>query len=321
LSGLEPIAVRGDAFSGTGGAREERDFPEYFAQRPNLDAFVRGQHAPPRRVCCTGPIGWKDFSAVEADIANLSAATSGLGVADAFLSATSPGNVLQKTPNHFYRSDEEYLQAVSDALESEYRAIVDAGLVLQLDCPDLASRSGRGGGDLSLEEFRNEIARNVEALNYATRKLPPDQMRIHVCWGSDERPHHLDPELQDFVDILLRARPAGMTIVAANGRHDWEWRIWSSIRLPEGKVLIPGVIDSTTNIIEHPNTVADRILRFAEVLGKENIIAGVDCGFQSTAGRDQVDPKIAWAKLASLGRGASLASRHLWAELPRTTPV
>jgi len=194
-------------------------------------------------------------------------------------------------------------------MRREYEAIIDAGFVLQLDCPDLASRPGPE--DYTLEDFRREIAQNVEALNYATKGLPEDRMRIHVCWGSDERPHHTDLELRDIVDILLRARPAGMTIVAANGRHEHEWKVWEDVKLPEGKVIIPGVIDSTTNIIEHPETVAERICRFAAVLGKENLIAGVDCGFQTQVGRDLVDPRVAWAKLRSLVEGARLASEVL----------
>jgi 5-methyltetrahydropteroyltriglutamate--homocysteine methyltransferase len=308
------VEQAGDGFGGTGGAREERDFPEYFARRPHMDAFARMANASSRarlRTCCVGPIGWKDFSEVERDIANLKSAIQGFKrtVADVFMSATSPGNVLQKMPNRFYGTDEQYLEALCDALHGEYRAIVDAGLILQLDCPDLASRSGPP--DYQLQDFRREVARNVEALNYATRDLPPERMRVHVCWGSDERPHHLDPELEDFVDLLLQARPAGLAIVAANGRHEHEWRVWDSVRLPEGKVLIPGVVDSTTNIIEHPETVAERILRFAGVVGAERMIAGVDCGFQTTAGRDQVDPKIAWAKLRSLVEGAQLASARL----------
>jgi 5-methyltetrahydropteroyltriglutamate--homocysteine methyltransferase len=166
--------------------------------------------------------------------------------------------------------------------------------------------------DWDIDEFRREVARNIEVLNHATRDLPPEQMRIHVCWGSTEHPHHLDPELGSLVDLLLTARPAGMTVVSANGRHEFEWKVWQDVALPEGKVIIPGVIDSTSNIVEHPGTVADRILRFASVLGRENVIAGVDCGFQTTAGRDQVHPRVAWAKLASLGAGAKLASAELW---------
>ncbi|HVW17362.1 MAG TPA: cobalamin-independent methionine synthase II family protein [Solirubrobacteraceae bacterium] len=307
---------------GPGEIRASLDFPEFFEGRGSADSFVREGKTAERAVC-TGPISWKDFSEVERDIANLKSALAPFDgqVADAFMSATSPGAVLMTLPNRYYKDDEEYLYAIADAMSREYKAIVDAGFVLQLDCPDLATRViareqaalERGERtDFSLEEFRREIKRNIDVLNHATRDIDPDQMRIHVCWGSTEYPHHLDTELKDFVDVLLTARPAGLMVVGANGRHEHEWRVWEDVTLPEGKVVLPGVIDSTTNIIEHPDTVAERILRYASVLGKENVIANVDCGFQTSAGRDQVDPRVAWAKLRSLSEGAARASRELW---------
>ncbi|HEX8966969.1 MAG TPA: cobalamin-independent methionine synthase II family protein [Chloroflexota bacterium] len=317
LTGLEMVDGAGSLFGGTtifggtSGAREALDFPNYFARRPALDRFARAAEGPPRRLCCTGPLEWRDFDATLADIESLKVAARDVPHADLFMTASSPGNLFQKVPNHYYPSDDEYLQAIADVLRREYRAIVEAGIVLQLDAPDLASRSGGDPANFSLQQFRIDIARAIEALNYATADLPSDMMRVHVCWGSDERPHNRDNELRDIVDILLTAHPAGLTLVAANGRHEFEWQVWRDVKLPEGKVLMAGVIDSTTNIIEHPETVAERILRFASVVGAENLIAGVDCGFQTSAGRDQVDPDIAWAKLASLAEGARRASERL----------
>jgi 5-methyltetrahydropteroyltriglutamate--homocysteine methyltransferase len=242
-------------------------------------------------------VEWQDFSAVEKDIENLKRATANARAEDVFMSAVAPPNVCGIFPNLHYVNDEDYLHAVCEAMRREYEAIVDAGFVLQLDNPGLT----RG------------MPRDIEAINFATRNIAPDRMRLHVCWGSDERPHHLDPELKSFVDVALQARAAGLTIVAANGRHEHEWKVWRDVRLPEDKVIIPGVIDSTTNIIEHPATVAERIMRFVEVLGAEHFLAGVDCGFQTTVGRDQVDPKVAWAKLDALAEGAKLVSAALFA--------
>ncbi|HEX8966971.1 MAG TPA: cobalamin-independent methionine synthase II family protein, partial [Chloroflexota bacterium] len=312
LTGFEYVAGAGTYFDATAGKLDELDFPNFFATRPNVDFFVRTRSAPLTRLSCEGPITWRDFESVEDDIATLQAASRGVPHADLFMTSTSPGNIFNLIPNHHYASDDEYMQALADALRREYRAIVNAGIVLQLDAPDLASRSLGDPSRYSLERFRAEIARSIEALNYATADLPPDMVRVHVCWGSDERPHHRDNELKDIVDLLLTLRPNGLTIVAANARHAFEWRVWEEVKLPEGKVLMPGVIDSTTNIIEHPETVAERIERFASVIGKENMIAGVDCGFQMNAGRDAIDPDVAWAKLAALADGAARASRRLW---------
>jgi 5-methyltetrahydropteroyltriglutamate--homocysteine methyltransferase len=295
---VETVAAETTTSAAGGGVAEESDFPEYFARRAQLDEFVRRRGAVPKgRVCCTGPLEWKDFSPVEKDIANLKQATQHSDAEEVFMSAVAPPNVCGIFPNLHYATDDDYLHAVCEAMRREYEAIVDAGFVLQLDYPGLT----RG------------IAQDIEAINFATRNIPADRMRIHVCWGSDERPHHLDPELRTFVNTALQARAAGLTIVAANGRHEHEWSVWRDIPLPEGKVIIPGVIDSTTNIIEHPHTVAERIVRFVEVLGAEHFVAGVDCGFQTTVGRDQVDPKVAWAKLGALAEGARLASHALFA--------
>jgi 5-methyltetrahydropteroyltriglutamate--homocysteine methyltransferase len=280
---------------------EAREFPEYAARR----AF------PYRRPACNAPIAWKDFAAVETDIANLKAAIAGLPVQEVFMPAVSPGTLANFFPNRYYPTRQAYLEAISEVMKREYEAIVQAGFLLQLDCPDLALRS-TWFPDLSMPEFRTVVAQNVEALNAATRDIPAEHVRVHVCWGAGEAPRNHDVPLRDIVDVLLKARPAALSIMGANGRHEHEWKVWQDVSLPEDKVLIPGVIDSTTNIIEHPEVVADRLVRYANVLGRENIIAGVDCGFGTNARTDQVDAKIAWAKLRALVEGAELATRTLW---------
>jgi len=280
---------------------EAREFPEYAARRAT----------PYRRPACNAPVAWKDFAAVEKDIANLQAATTGLQVEEAFLTAVSPGTIVNFFPNRYYPTRDAYLEAVAEVMQREYEAIVQAGFLLQLDCPDLALRS-TWFPDLSIPEFRTIVAHNVAALNHATRDIPAERMRMHVCWGAGETPRNHDVPLHDIVDELLKARPAGLSLMGANGRHEHEWKVWQEVRLPDGKILIPGVIDSTTNIIEHPEVVAERLVRYASVLGRENVIAGVDCGFGTNAQTDQVDPKIAWAKLRALVEGAELATRELW---------
>jgi 5-methyltetrahydropteroyltriglutamate--homocysteine methyltransferase len=280
---------------------EAREFPEYAARRAN----------PYRRPACNAPVAWKDFAAVEKDIANLQAATAGLPVEEVFLTAVSPGTIVNFFPNRYYPTRDAYLEAVAEVMQREYEAIVQAGFLLQLDCPDMALRS-TWFPDLSIPEFRTIVAHNVEALNHATRDIPAERMRMHVCWGAGETPRNHDVPLRDIVDELLKARPAGLSLMGANGRHEHEWKVWQEVRLPDGKILIPGVIDSTTNIIEHPEVVAERLVRYASVLGRENVIAGVDCGFGTNARTDQVDPKIAWAKLRALVEGAELATREIW---------
>jgi 5-methyltetrahydropteroyltriglutamate--homocysteine methyltransferase len=247
---------------------------------------------------------------VHRDIENLRRAAAGLEIADLFMTAISPAMVWT-TPNEYYADDDSYRHAVCDALAEEYAAIAGAGIVVQIDCPDLGIPLRTTPG-MDLDECRRVMAANIEGLNYATRSIDPDLMRIHVCYGADEAPHHRDPNLADVVDVLLTARPNGLTVVGANGRHEHEYRAWQDVKVPDGKVIMPGVIDSTTNIIEHPDLVAERILRHTAILGRENVIAGVDCGLDTIAGVHQVDPEVAWAKLASLGEGARRATQQLW---------
>lgn len=280
---------------------------------PELAALL-SQFASPfqHRPACSGPIAWRDFPAVEADLARAKQAMANVAGPEAFMTSPSPGQIARYLKNQYYPSEEAYLYALADVMRAEYRAIIDAGFILQLDCPDLAMLRSVVLAHLSLEDFRNVITMHVEALNHAVRDIPPDRMRMHVCWGSTVGPHHTDVPLRDIVDVILNARPAAVSFPAANPRHGHEWKVWREVRLPEGKVIIPGVIDSTSNFVEHPELVADRIVQHAQLVGREHVIAGVDCGFGTFAGRVQVDSKIVWMKLHSLSAGAALASRQLW---------
>ena len=279
------------------------DFPEY-AVRLQGDEALREMKCP----ACTGPVAWKDRDAVRRDVENLKAALEGSGATDAFLSAASPGVVSLFLKNQHYPSHEAYLFALADVLREEYEAIAAAGFVLQLDCPDLAMGRHIQFSDRSLEDFRKMISLHVEALNHAVRNVPPERMRMHLCWGNYEGPHHRDVPLRDVLDVVLRARPLGLSFEAATPRHAHEWRVFEDVKLPEGKVLIPGVVDTSTNYIEHPELVAERLRRYAGAVGRENVMAGTDCGLATFAGFLPVEPRIAWAKLAAMAEGARLAS-------------
>jgi 5-methyltetrahydropteroyltriglutamate--homocysteine methyltransferase len=282
----------------------EPEFPEL--------AELLKQFASPfqNRPACSGPVAWKDWPAVEADIARAKAAMTKAGVEEYFMTSPSPGQIARYLKNSYFKTDEEYLYALTDVMKREYKAIVDAGFVLQLDCPDLAMSYSLYPG-IGIPDYRKIITMNVEALNHAVKDLPADRMRMHVCWGSTLGPHHGDVPLKDIADIILRAKPQAVSFPGANPRHGHEWKVWDNVKLPDGKVIIPGVIDSTSNFVEHPELVADRIAQYAKVVGAENMIAGVDCGFGTFAGRVQVDTKIVWMKLASLAEGAVMASKLL----------
>jgi 5-methyltetrahydropteroyltriglutamate--homocysteine methyltransferase len=303
------VTQRLDGFGGEadppGPPPDMLEFPDYLER-------VSGEGGDgPAMPACDGPVSYRDTDGVRADIANLRAATDGAGAADAFLSAASPGVIAFFLADRHYDSHEEYLFAIADAMKAEYDEIHRAGLVLQLDCPDLAITRHRIGAE-SVEDFRRFVALHIEAIDHATRDIPPEALRMHVCWGNYEGPHHRDVPLRDIVDLVLGGRPAAVSFEAANPRHAHEWRVFEDVRLPDGKVLVPGVIDSTTNYIEHPDLVAQRIVRYAELVGRENLIAGTDCGFASFAASGSVDPAIVWAKLGALAEGAELASRELW---------
>jgi 5-methyltetrahydropteroyltriglutamate--homocysteine methyltransferase len=268
------------------------------------------QHRP----SCTGDVTWKDFAAAQADIDLSRDAMKGANATELFMTSPSPGQIARYLKNRHYKTEEAYVYALADVMKREYKAIVDAGYILQLDCPDLAMLRHTVYLDRSLADFRKIIAVNVAALNHAVADIPAERMRKHVCWGSTVAPHHTDVPLADIIDIVLGAKPTAVSFPAANGRHEHEWKVWRDVKLPAGKVIVPGVIDSTVNTVEHPEVVADRILNFASVVGRENVIAGVDCGFGTFAGRVQVDTKIVWMKLQSLAEGARRASAQLWAK-------
>jgi 5-methyltetrahydropteroyltriglutamate--homocysteine methyltransferase len=283
------------------------------AEFPELAQLLK-QFASPfqYRPACSGEVTWKDWPAAQADIDLAKRAMSGANAVELFMTSPSPGQIARFLKNRHYRSEEAYVYALADVMKREYQAIVEAGFILQLDCPDLAMLRHTVHLDKSLADVRKIIAVNVAALNHAVADIPADRMRMHVCWGSTVAPHHTDVPLIDIIDIVLSAKPMAVSFPAANGRHEHEWKIWREVKLPAGKVVVPGVIDSTVNTVEHPELVADRIVNFAGAVGRENVIAGVDCGFGTFAGRVQVDSKIVWLKLQSLAEGARRASAQLW---------
>jgi 5-methyltetrahydropteroyltriglutamate--homocysteine methyltransferase len=297
----------GNDTSGVGGLAfgDWEDFPEWAADRPRNTAYAT-------RPMCVAPLGWKDFSAVEADIANLKAAVAAANPTDVFMTTASLGTVAYTYVNRYYPSDEAYCFALADVLKREYRAIADAGFVLQIDAPDHAMGRHQHFRNASLEEFRKAVAVRVEALNHALEGIPPAQVRYHICWGNYEGPHTRDVALRDIVDLVLKVNAAAYSVEAANPRHAHEWQVWQDVKLPEGKVLIPGVIDSCTSYVEHPEVVAQRIEQYARIVGRENVIAGTDCGFGTFAGGNRVHPSIMWAKFRAMAEGAKLASQRLW---------
>jgi 5-methyltetrahydropteroyltriglutamate--homocysteine methyltransferase len=281
------------------------DFAERWAARLDRMAI--------RAPACTGDVRVKDPGGVRRDIANLLAAAGAAGVAPdrLFMTAASPGVICHFFGDRHYRSREAFLAAVADAMRDEYLAITGAGITLQVDCPDLAMSRNSVFADLSLEEFRRQVALSVEALNHAVRDIPPERMRLHVCWGNYEGPHDSDVPLRDIVDLVLRARPAGISVEACNPRHGHEWQVWEDVALPDGRYLAPGVVDSTNNYVEHPELVAQRLLNYARIVGPDRVIGSSDCGFATFASMATVVPSVAWSKLQSLVEGARLATAQL----------
>ena len=290
-----------------GGMTSDTEFPE-------LAELLKPFASPFQvRPTCTGPIEWMDWPAVETDIENLRAASQGSTAEEVFMTSPSPGQIARFLHNEYYPTDEAYIYALAEVMKRQYNAIHEAGFLLQLDCPDLALGRHQIFSHLTLEEFRDVAQMHVEALNYAVADIPADRMRMHICWGSTLGPHHTDVPIADVIDIVLKARPCAVSFPGANPRHEHEWKVWRDvIQLPEGKIIIPGVIDSTSNFVEHPEVVCDRIVRYAGVVGKENMVVGADCGFGTFAGRLQVDSRIVWMKLASLVEGARMASEQIW---------
>jgi 5-methyltetrahydropteroyltriglutamate--homocysteine methyltransferase len=282
----------------------DTDFPDFVATSQSSATIPQP--------ACTGPISWKDKEAVERDIATLKAAVGTRQVEEVFMTAASPGVIANFLPNEYYPTEEAYLSALAEAMKHEYQAIVQAGLLLQIDCPDLAMTRVTQFAHLTVDEFKDVVALHIDVLNSALAGLPPERMRLHLCWGNYEGPHHHDVPLKEIIHLVLKARPEGISFEGANPRHAHEWKVWRDVRLPDDKVIIPGILDSTTNFVEHPELVAERIVRYADVVGRERVIASTDCGFGTSAWGRKVDGKIAWAKLQSLVEGARLASRELW---------
>jgi 5-methyltetrahydropteroyltriglutamate--homocysteine methyltransferase len=281
------------------------DFPEAAARAERRSTVARP--------ACDGPIDWKDRTAVQKDLANFRAALDGVTPAEAFMTAASPGVIAHFLPNTHYPSREAYLARLVDVMKEEYDAIHRAGFLLQVDCPDLAMGRHLAFPDLSNAEFVKLAEGNVEALNHALRDIPPDRMRLHLCWGNYEGPHHRDIPLREILHVALRARPQALSFEGANPRHEHEWVVFREVKLPDEKIIVPGVLDSTTNFIEHPELVAQRLVRYAEVVGRERVIAGTDCGFATFARSvSQVEPEITWAKFRAMAEGARLATRELW---------
>ena len=287
-----------------------RDFQKFgeFYQDPESTGALLGSAARrlSRRPVCTAPIKYTGQAALAADIANLKTALAAAGADEGFMCAIGPGS-FARGENLYYESEEEFVFAAAEAMREEYKAIVDAGIILQIDDPSLPDNWDMIDPEPPLAEFKKFERARIEALNHALRGLPQNRIRYHICWGSWHGPHTTDIPLADIVDLVLAVNAGAYSLEAGNVRHEHEWRVWRDVKLPEGKLLIPGVVSHATNIVEHPQLVADRIIRYANLVGRENVIAGTDCGF---GGR--IHPQIAWAKLAALAEGAKLATKELW---------
>ena len=288
-----------------------KDLDEFPAYRDRL--AQAGGTPKYHRPICTGPIAIKDLTPLHTDIAHLKAAQAASGAGEAFMNAASPGVIAVFQPNQHYQSSEAYLQALAEAMRQEYEAIHSAGLLLQIDCPDLAMGRHIRFRNADDAEFLRHAELQIEALNDALANIPPEAIRMHVCWGNYEGPHTHDVALGKILPVVLKARPSAILFEAANPRHAHEWTVWREATIPDDKILIPGVLDTTTNYVEHPELVAERIERFANIVGRERVIAGSDCGFGTFAGFGAVHPSICYAKLNAMAQGAEIASRRLWA--------
>jgi 5-methyltetrahydropteroyltriglutamate--homocysteine methyltransferase len=313
LSGLEEIDSP-PRFRGA--TRDSRAFPQtYEDMRVMLaarsGAIVAKRTVRPRAQVCTGPIKYVGQAELATDIENLKNALKGVAAEGAFMTAISPSNLELYYENRYYASNEEYLAALAEAMRVEYKAIADAGLLLQIDDPRMATHYNRAV-DASIEDCRKFIALRVEAVNHALRGIPPERVRFHTCYSVNIAPRVHDFELKHFADLMLRVNAAAYLIEAANPRHEHEWALWRDVKLPDGKVLVPGVVSHCIHLVEHPELVAQRIVRFAEAVGRERVIAGTDCGFGTSGAGDEVHPEVAWAKLGALVEGARLASQRLW---------
>jgi 5-methyltetrahydropteroyltriglutamate--homocysteine methyltransferase len=304
------VADRLSGFAGHEPAKprlDTRDHPNFLAA---LERMTGANVA--RRAVCVGPVAVRDREPLAQDLANLRAALAQVNVVEGFMTAASPGLVPVFQTNSNYPTHEAYVEAIAAAMQEEYEAIVNAGFILQLDCPDLAMAHHTSFQDLSETEFLKRAAFHVEALNNALRNVPADKARIHICWGNYEGPHDHDIPFAKVAPILIKAKPMALVVEAANPRHAHEWTVWQDVKLPDDKILVPGVLDTSTNYVEHPDLVAERICRFADIVGRERVIAGSDCGFGTFAGYGKLDPDISFKKLGAMVEGAAIASKRLW---------
>ncbi|HKD22134.1 MAG TPA: cobalamin-independent methionine synthase II family protein [Rhizomicrobium sp.] len=304
-----------DRLTGFGGDNERRvaldlkDYPEF---RQKMGRMTGSQEF--RRSSCIGPVTIKDLGPLHKDLENLRAAAKAAGVAEAFMNSASPGLITAFQPNKYYPKHEAYIEALADVMREEYHAIVSAGLLLQLDCPDLAMAAHIAFQDLSEADFLKRAALHVEALNHALEGIDPARVRMHICWGNYEGPHDHDIAVEKILPIVAKAKPQAILFEGANVRHEHEWLAWRDARLPDDKILVPGMIDTCSNYVEHPELVAQRIERWADAVGRERIIAGTDCGFGTFAGYGKLDGRIAYKKLEALAEGAALATKRLWSK-------
>ena len=306
LSGFELRAIPAGYRPGVPGADRTR-FKEFYAE---LD--VREPMANAKMVACVGPVKYIGQDILRRDIDNFKAALKGAKVEEAFMPVVAPSSVLPDRKDEYYKGEAEWLDAVTAAMRTEYRTIVDAGFILQIDDARAATAYDRMVPPGTFEEYRRWLAKFVESLNRALEGIPEDRVRYHVCWGSWPGPHVSDVALKDIVDLILKVRAGAYVIESANPRHEHEWQVWKNVKLPDGKMLIPGVISHATNVVEHPELIAERITRFANLLGRENVLAGTDCGFAQGTFYRRVHPTVMWAKFEALVEGARLASKQLW---------
>jgi 5-methyltetrahydropteroyltriglutamate--homocysteine methyltransferase len=305
LSGFAESVSQGRGSLARG--RDRRAFKEFYDEYDKIQPFRTVNGSRWTDVTCNAPISYHGQTAVQMDIENLQTATAGVEAEEAFITAVAPGSIITRRINKYYPTEDAFLFAIAEAMKTEYKAIVDAGFLLQIDDPQLVTRYDMEDPPYSAEQYRKLAEPRVEALNHALAGIPQERVRYHICWGGWHGPHTTDLPLKDIVSVLLQIRAGAYLIEAANARHEHEWRVWEQVRLPEDKILIPGVVSHATNVVEHPELVAERILRFANLVGRENVIAGTDCGLGGRLHR-----QLVWAKLKALSEGARLASRRLW---------
>ena len=310
LSGFELREVKGGNPFARGGDRAR--FPEFYAELEGRGEGKDWSNVTVFDAVCTGPIKYNGLFELQRDIDNLKTATRAAGVEEAFLPVAAPSSAIPDRRNEYYRTDEELVVALAEALRTEYRSIIDAGFLLQVDDASAAVTYDRMVPPATFDEYYSWLARHVDILNHALEGLPEDRIRYHVCWGSWPGPHTTDVPLRNIVDLILKVKAGAYLIESANPRHEHEWKVWQDVKLPPGKILVPGVVSHGTNVVEHPELIAERLGRFASCVGRENVIAGTDCGFAQEELNRRVHPTVMWAKLEALAEGARLATRHLW---------